>query len=319
VDIQDSATVGCPVCNAGRTVSCLEVPDVPGYEVLDFLGEGGMSRVYKAKPIHSEGMVAIKVTKLNPERYSSAIARFRREYHVLSQLSHPNILRTFDEGEVDNLSFAVMEYVEGLDLRALVKDRGPLPADQACEYVKQACSALSYFHERNILHRDIKPANLLLTSGGIVKVIDLDLGKVVDRIIAEEIIRESTCADGHDSPVDDVTPPGAILGTLTFMAPERFAGRGTPRSDIYSLGGAFYYLLTSKLPFSATSAAEMLCLLQSCEPEPVERLRPDIPSAVAAIVRKMMAKRERDRYQTAAEVATALTAFSQGGTVQEGK
>jgi serine/threonine protein kinase len=309
-------TVGCPRCDSGST-SCLDVPTIPGYEISDLLGEGGMGHVYKAREIGVDRIVAIKVMKLDPGTHASAIARFQAESEAIARLDHPNLLRIFGTGEEQGLAFAVMEYVEGSDLRSLVQGHGPLPTEQACDYVQQACRALEYVHGYCIVHRDIKPANLLLTSSGVIKISDWDLGKrILDTRVLEEVIGDSRGLGGHQREPEEFTRTGAMLGTFAFAAPEQISDPRTvgPHSDIYSLGASFYYLLTGSLPLRTTSTLECLADLHSHEPEPVERVRPGVPGSVAAIVRKMMAKQIRKRYRSAAEVAEALTACTQGKT-----
>jgi serine/threonine protein kinase len=276
-----------------------------------------MGHVYKAREIGVDRIVAIKVTKLDPGTQASDIARFLKESRAIARLDHPNLLRIFGTGEERGLAFAVMEYVEGSDLRSLVQSHGPLPTEQACDYVQQTCRALEYVHGCGIVHRDIKPANLLLTSSGVVKLSDWDLGK---RILGEQVLEyaigDSRGAGGHQRKPNEFTRTGAMLGTFAFAAPEQISDPHTvgPHSDIYSLGASFYYLLTGSLPLRATSALEFLGDLHSHEPEPVERVRPDVPGPVVAIVRKMMAKQIRKRYQSAAEVVAALTTYAQGRT-----
>jgi serine/threonine-protein kinase len=323
------------MCDSGST-SCLDVPTIPGYEISDLLGEGGMGHVYKAREVGVDRVVAIKVMKLDPGTHASAIARFLAESRAIARLDHPNLLRIFGTGEERGLAFAVLEYVEGSDLRSLVRSHGPLPIEQACNFVQQTCRGLEYVHGIGIVHRDIKPANLLLTSSRAIKISDWDLGKRIQDAIRDARVVGgrrgnpdgftrtgamlgwliTTSWDGTDEIPHGFTRTGATLGTFAFAAPEQISDPRTvgPHSDIYSLGASFYYLLTASLPLRTTFAGDFLGDLHSHEPEPVERLRPDVPAPVAAIVRKMMAKQVRKRYQSAAEVAAALTTYTQGRT-----
>jgi serine/threonine protein kinase len=302
------------MCDSGST-SCLDVPTIPGYEIYDLLGEGGMAHVYKAREIGLDRVVAIKFIKLDCGTHAPAIARFQVESAALARLDHPNVLRYFGTGVVGGLAFAVMEYVDGPDLRSLAQSHGPLPIEQACNYVEQTCRGLEYVHRVGIVHRDIKPANLLLTSSRVIKISDWDLGKKI-----QDDIRDARVVGGHRGNPDGFTRTGAMLGTFAFAAPEQISDSQAagPHSDIYSLGASFYYVLTGRVPLGATYPVESLGDLQSHEPEPVERVRPDVPAPVAAIVRKMMAKQIRKRYQSAAEVVAALTAYTQGMTDEEG-
>ena len=150
VDIQDCMTVGCPACSDGSVVSCQEVPSIPGFEIVDFVGEGGMGRVFKVRLEGCDRVLAIKIIKQNRATHSQ-LARFRTEANFLCRLAHPNILSPIEVGEMDNQPFFVMDFVEGSDLGALVKDRGPLPVHQASDYVQQVCSALDCLHHRGMV------------------------------------------------------------------------------------------------------------------------------------------------------------------------
>jgi WD40 repeat protein len=188
-----------------------------------------------------------------------------------------------------------MEYVAGTDLASLLEQRGPLAVAVACDYVRQAALGLQHAHERGLVHRDIKPANLLLNDKGVIKVMDLGLARLRP--------------DPAGKPSRVLTQLGTVMGTADYIAPEQAvdSSRVDARADVYSLGCTLYHLVTGQPPFPKGSFGQKLKWHQQKEPPAVEQLRADVPPVLAAAVRKLMAKRPEDRYQTAAEVVTALT------------
>jgi hypothetical protein len=206
-----------------------------------------------------------------------------------------------------------MEYVQGLDLARLVKQQGPLPVEQACEYIRQAALGLQHIHEKSLVHRDIKPSNLFVVSQdfsnaedapfGILKILDLGLAR----------LQRGTSSDATRDLTDNGT---LVMGTLDYMAPEQaidFHGADI-RADIYSLGCAFYHILTGQTPFPGGTVAQKLLRHQQAEPAKIESLRNDLPPTVPVVLRKMMAKRPEDRFQTPGEIARGL-AWLQTGAV----
>lgn len=201
------------------------------YVIIDWIGQGGMGRVFKAEHRLMGRVVAIKV--LPRERGTpDAIANFEREIRTQAKLDHPNLVRAYDAGHDGNVYFLVTEYVPGTDLRALVRNDGPLTEQNAATVIMQAAQGLHYAHERGLIHRDIKPGNLLVTPDGMTKVSDLGLAGFVD--------------DPEGDP-----RAGKIVGTLDFLSPEliRNPREITPASDIYSLGCTLFYAITGKVPF----------------------------------------------------------------------
>jgi serine/threonine protein kinase len=232
---------------------------------------------------------------------AQAVSRFRREVQALARMDpHPNIVMAMHASEHDGRMYLVMEYVPGTDLRRYVQETGPLPVAQSCEFIQQAAVALAYAHRHGIVHRDIKPANLLLTAASTIKLLDLGLA----RLAAADPAAADTGA----------TKSGALLGTVDYLAPEqaRDASHADARSDLYSLGCTFYFLLTGRAPFANRSTVEKLMAHAEQVPEPIHRVRPDVPPAIAAVVAKLMAKRPEDRYPSAVQFLDAL-----GVVVQE--
>jgi formylglycine-generating enzyme required for sulfatase activity/tRNA A-37 threonylcarbamoyl transferase component Bud32 len=290
------------------------------YVLLDRLGEGGMGQVFKARHLKLDRIVALKVMRQEQLAKPTAVKRFHREVQAAAQLTHPNIVLGFDAGQVGATHFFVMEYVDGTDFRRMVKQRGPLPVAQACDYIRQAALGLQHAHERGLIHRDIKPSNLLITSAGpgadashsrpsssqplapygTVKILDMGLARL-------------SWLDDEDSG-SVLTRDGVMLGTVEYLAPEQaFNAHSVDiRADIYSLGCTFYFLLTGRVPFPEGGMTEKVLQHRVAEPTPVEQFRQDVPPNVIAVVKRMMAKRPEDRFQTPSEVAAALAAPALG-------
>jgi WD40 repeat protein/tRNA A-37 threonylcarbamoyl transferase component Bud32 len=271
------------------------------YVLLDKLGEGGMGAVFKARHQKLGRTVAVKVIRREHLARDGAVRRFQREIQAAARLVHANVVHAYDAEEVGGTCLLVMEYVEGTDLGKVVKRRGPLPDQEACEYIRQAALGLQHALEKGMVHRDIKPSNLLLTAGPnpVVKVLDLGLARVA-----------ATASDETTT----LTNEGAVMGTPDYIAPEqaRNAHGVDIRADLYSLGCTFYYLLSGRVPFPGGTLTEKLLQHQLDEPEPLERLRPGVAPAVVAVVRRLMAKRPADRYQTPAELTAGLDAVRAG-------
>jgi serine/threonine protein kinase len=278
------------------------------YVLLEPIGEGGMGRVFRARNWKLNRVVAVKVIREEQARQPSVVARFQREIRALGRVNHPNIVQAVDADFRPGRTYYAMEYVAGADLGQYVRRHGPLPVAEACDYVMQTADALQHACELGLTHRDIKPGNLLLADAGrVVKVLDLGLTRL-------EI-------GADDSAFAELTRVGAVIGTPDFMAPEQVVDSRSAdvRSDLYSLGCTFYYLLAGREPFAHVEAV-VDKLYAQCEEEPpaVEALRPDLPPAVVRIVRQLMAKRRRDRFQSPAELFEALRPFAEGVVLPSG-
>ncbi|MGE3803655.1 MAG: SUMF1/EgtB/PvdO family nonheme iron enzyme [Gemmataceae bacterium] len=273
------------------------------YIILDRLGEGGMGQVFKARHVRLDRIVALKVIRKERLSKPEAIRRFQREAKAAGRLSHPNIVAVHDSGEINGTHFLAMELVDGIDMARLVKKSGPLPVQHACHYMRQAALGLQHAHERGLTHRDIKPHNLLVTSEGKVKVLDMGLARL-----------ESLSGSDEESKDSGLTKDGSVIGTPDYLAPEQAkdARNVDIRSDLYSLGCTFYYLLTGKRPFVAESLTETLLKHQLEEAVPVRKLRNEVPAPVEAIVAKLMRKKPEERYQKPDELAADLEQFLRG-------
>jgi serine/threonine protein kinase len=265
------------------------------YVILEKLGQGGMGTVFKAKHRRMDRTVALKVLSPKLTKSPAAVLRFRREVRAAAKLEHPNIVAAFDADESGGTHFLVMQYVDGCDLSKFIKSRGSMTVPLAVRCLEQAACGLQYAHERGIVHRDIKPANLLLSHDNDLKLLDLGL---------------ATIADHHGVVDHGLTDTTAIIGSVDYMAPEQGVNtkRADARSDIYSLGCTFFYLLTGRIPFSGETAVEKI-LAHRDQPTPdLGRLRPDLPTPLLQVFQRMVAKKSADRYQTMGEVLTDLRA-----------
>ena len=276
-------------------------PLIPGYEVLEEIGRGGMGVVYKARQVSLGRVVALKVMRLRAEDDPATQKRMRHEAEALGRLSHPHIVTVFDAGATDEWFYFAMEYVPGIDLHRLVDRGGPLPTAVACDYLRQAALGLQHAHEHGLVHRDIKPSNLIVTDQperrrSVLKILDLGLARAPD--------------DGLDRPITHV---GAFMGTPDFIAPEQANDAHTAdvRSDLYSLGCTFYFALAGRAPFGGATPLAKLMQHHLHEPPPLE---PSVPAGLSAIIRKLMAKAPPDRFQTPDELVRALDALQVGRT-----
>jgi tRNA A-37 threonylcarbamoyl transferase component Bud32 len=245
-------------------------------------------------------LVAVKVIHCAAAADPAAVERFRREGRAAARLRHPHVVSTYDAEDAGETLFLVMEYVEGVSLGQLVKDQGPLPVCQACTYARQAALGLQHAHERGMVHRDVKPDNLILAAPpgeaapGVVKVLDFGLA-----VLAEE----------HN---DRLTSTNVIMGTPDYLAPEQAedARNADTRSDVYSLGCTLYHLLTGHTPYPAATAVLKILAHRDQPPPSLLKQRPGVPPGLERVLRRMLAKRPGDRYQTPGEAAAALEPFT---------
>jgi predicted ATPase len=273
-------------------------PEVPGYEVLEPLGQGGMGLVYKARQKSLDRLVALKF--LPPECAQDPVwlARFRREAVTASALNHPHICTIYDTGEWAGRPFLSMELIDGRTLETLIGQRSP--AEELARLVGQAAKALAAAHAAGIVHRDIKPANLMVRPDGFVKVLDFGLAR-----------RLPGAGTPGPAPGSQATDPGTRVGTLLYMSPEQARAEPVgPASDIFSLGLVLYELATGQHPFLADSPFSILHAIAAQPPVPPARLNLEVPAALDALILQMLAKDPRLR-PTAAEVDAALAELTE--------
>jgi serine/threonine-protein kinase len=274
------------------------------FQVLEKIGTGGMGSVYKASQPAVNRMVAIKILHPKLAGRKDLTSRFRREARAMSQLTHPNTVKVFMYGELedDGSLYIVMEMLEGKNLNQTVRKEGPLPPERAIPVLIQVCGALQEAHDLGIVHRDLKPENIFLSrQGGIAdypKVLDFGLAKVTERQMQPDSVI--------------LTQEGMVFGTPEFMSPEQAQGKTLDaRSDIYSLAVILYEVLTGKLPFSARTPMEYI---QKHVMEPAIPLNQRVPERKFApgleqALARALAKKPDDRYQSAADFGEALRPF----------
>jgi Tol biopolymer transport system component len=274
------------------------------YEILAPIGAGGMGEVYKAKDSKLDRDVAVKVLPESLSRDADMLARFEREAKAVAALNHPNILSIHDFGNQDGVSYAVMELLEGGNLRSRL-DGGALPQRRAVEIAVQIARGLAAAHEKGIIHRDLKPENVFLTSDGRVKILDFGLAKVVGRDTAE--------TNAPTTPAG--TEPGTVMGTVGYMSPEQVRGRELDaRTDIFSFGAILYEMLSGRRAFARESSVEtMNAILKEEPPELVESGR-NIAPALDRIVRHCLEKSPEARFHSAGDVGFALESISESGS-----
>ena len=241
-----------------------------------------------------------------------ALDRFLREVRAVARLRHPNIVSAYSAFRCGGSLVFAMEYVEGLDLRRVVKAKGPMPVGNACVYVHQAALALQHAHEEGMVHRDIKPANLMLSrhrDRAVIKVLDFGLSKAAsEQNAGEPTIGVSALAVDFGA---HLTCTGDMLGTPDFIAPEQIVDsqKADIRADIYSLGCTLYFLLSGHPPYPDRDLRHILEAHRSLEARPLGEVRAEVPAELATLVARMMAKDPADRFQEPAEVAEALEPF----------
>ena len=267
------------------------------YQVLELLDTGGMGWLYIAKDMETSQKVALKVLSLQHVNNPDLVARFEIEARAGSMLDHPNVVRTFKKEQTGTLHYLVMEVVKGINLHELATVQGPVPWQQACDFIRQTAGGLQHAHAAGMVHRDIKPANLLVKRLGQLKLLDFSLA-LVDNDEDEFAL---AMLFGHD-----------CLGTADYIAPEQTLDSYSvdARADVYSLGCTFYFALTGEAPFPVASNLEKLHSHRTQDLPSVREKSPDVPEQVAEIVGKMMAKEPLERFQTADEVSRALAPFA---------
>ncbi|MBV9462612.1 MAG: serine/threonine protein kinase, partial [Verrucomicrobiae bacterium] len=268
------------------------------YYLIQRIGEGGMGIVYLARHLSLDRLAAVKFLASHMVSDKTYVERFLHEAKGAAKLSHPNIVAVYDAGALpeDSLYYFIMEYVEGRDLGSLQRENGIFETRQAVGYIRQAAQALGYAHKKKIIHRDIKPDNLMLTPDGVIKVGDLGLAKW-----------------STDDMQGGMTQTGVVMGTPYYMSPEQVRGAKDidGRTDVYSLGGTLFHLLTGKIPFEGSSPAVIMAMHLNSPPPPANVANPDLDDDICAIIQKMMMKKPQDRFQTMEELDGTLREYEE--------
>jgi serine/threonine protein kinase/Flp pilus assembly protein TadD len=271
------------------------------YEVLALLGAGGMGEVYRARDTRLGRDVAVKVL---PDEFADdpdRLRRFEQEARAASALNHPNILVVHDLGTHEGAPYMVTELLEGESLRTRLRV-GALPVSTAIDFADQMARGLAAAHEKGIVHRDLKPENLFITRDGRLKILDFGLAKLL----------RSPQQAAAASTVASATQPGMMMGTAAYMSPEQIRGQEVDhRADIFAFGCVLHEMLSGEQPFAGTTAADTRAAILTRDPRPLADRQPDVPAALELVVLRCLEKRPEDRFDTARDVAFALTAVAQ--------
>ena len=259
------------------------------YEILEIIGNGGMSVVYKARDLRLNRLVAIKILKDDAFADEELRLRFRTESEAVAQLNHPNIVNIFDVSSTDDMEYIVMELIDGITLHQYMKKRGTLPMKEVLFFVSQILKALDHAHSRNIVHRDIKPQNMMLLRDGTLKVTDFGIARITSK---------------------QKTLTNNAFGSVHYIAPEQARGEQTDgRTDIYSVGVILYEMLTGRLPFEGDSPLAIAIQHLNSTPIPPSGINPDIPKSFEGIVMKAMSVMPEQRYSNAMSMLADFEEF----------
>ena len=285
------------------SISEMELKSLRDYQLTSRIGIGGMGEVFRATHARLQREVAVKVLPTSKLEDAEQVARFDREMQAIGQLHHPNIVQALDAGTEGQHHFLVLEFVDGLDAKQLVRTAGKLPLADACEIIRQTALGLTHAHQKRLVHRDIKPSNLLVSVDGDVKIADLGLA-----LLPRKEQMQITCS-------------GAFMGTPDFVAPEQIENSSTAdaRSDLYSLGCTFYFLLTGQAPFGSDDFSSLLNKINAhtkLHPLPVMDHR-HVPDGVNRIVQQLLEKDPDQRIQSADELARRLNQHCEGARLAD--
>ncbi len=257
------------------------------YEILQLLGQGGMGAVYKARDTELERLVALKLIRPELASNPEILRRFKQELILAREVTHRNVIRIFDLGQAHGIKFITMEFVEGRDLRTVIRERGKIPPDETVTIIAQVCRALEAAHAAGVVHRDLKPQNIMLDAKDRVFVMDFGIA--------------------HSLETPGMTQTGALMGTPEYMSPEQAKGmKVDARSDLFALGIIFYEMLTGVSPYKADTALATLLKRTTERPQPPAELDPTIPKAISDVVMKCLEIDRDYRYSTAREILEDL-------------
>jgi serine/threonine-protein kinase len=296
--IQARHKKGCQMIVTGKASdpAMSELQNLGKYQIEGILGKGAMGVVYKAFDPNIARRVAIKTihkSLLNTDMGREMLARFRTEAQAVGRLTHPNIVNIFEFDQDQGTPYFVMEFVEGKDLKTVVKEGKLFSTEEIVQTIDPILQALAYTHELGIVHRDIKPANVFITSKGVVKLADFGIARVDN---------------------SEMTQIGTVLGTPSYMSPEQCIGSAVDaRSDLFSVGVMLYELLTGQKPFRGDQSTVIMTNVINTDPEPPSRINKAVPAAFDSILKKALAKNVNQRYQKADDFRADLARLA-GGT-----
>lgn len=265
------------------------------YRLDAFVGGGGMGAVFRALDTTLDRTVAVKVLAGRQADDEEMLRRFRNEAQSAARLDHENIGRVHAVGSDGGWHYIVFEYIEGRNIRDVVRDDGPFDLARTVDVAIQVADALEHAAGRDVVHRDIKPSNIVITPAGRARIVDMGLARLAP--VAGDC---------------DLTASGVTLGTFDYIAPEqaRDAREADVRSDLYSLGCTIFYMLAGRPPFAGGTLVQKLLQHQQERPPALDEVRPDVPRRFAAIVERLVEKSPADRYQRAADLVADLLAFA---------
>jgi Protein kinase domain len=270
-----------------------------GHRIDAVAGRGGMGVVYRATQQALDRVVALKLIVPELADDPGLRDRFERESRIAASIDHPNVLPLYYAGEQDGVLYQAMRYVDGTDLRTLVRAHGALPADRAVAIVAQVAAALDAAHARGLVHRDVKPANVMLTEGDHAYLGDFGLSR-------------------RTASQDASTAGGSVVGTFDYVSPEQIRGaRVDARTDVYALGGVLFTALTGQVPFPRESDEARLWAHLQAEPPRLSERAPNLPPELDAVIERALAKRPEDRYPSAGDLARAASAALEGETISQ--
>jgi serine/threonine-protein kinase len=279
-----------------KEVSSLLRQDIPGYQLLEKLGQGSMGTVYKARQISLNRLVAVKMLHPRLAAKSDLLQRLVREAHAAAKLSHNNIVQAIDVGSAGHLHYFAMEYVEGTTIRDLLEKGKIFNETEALEIIIPVAHALQHAHKRELIHRDVKPANIILTNEGVPKLADLGMARETENVEMAKAER------------------GMTIGTPFYISPEQIRGKIDidGRADIYSLGATLYHMVTGQPPFPGNKIEPVLEAHLYNELTPPDHLNTTLSSGLGEVVEYMMAKDRTKRYANAEDLLIDLDCLARG-------